>query len=462
METPDTRFHIVAVADLAPGAAPRLHPVDRDSLDALLESLAPAVGSLTFRSFKDFRPERLAQALPGAAALLKARARALDLAAGRGSLAELRDLLRSTPDLARALDAALAPAPSPAPRPAPSGSVFDLVDVEGSSAPAPATGLDALIGDLMGPGASVPPAALRTFAGRVEEALGETLRAALRDPKLRELEAAWRGLRYLVRSMDFRAGCRMHVLPCGKGGRAAAIRDLLLPFAADLRAEGSVPLFVFDAELDEEVAGVPAVAGWSGSPAPRGVTPAAHRFQLRLAYGKDGDRVKDFAFEERGEPLFGRAVWIVGALAANAFARTGWAAHFTGPSAAEGLEPVAALERDLKGPEAGALGDAGVVAVVRGDAPFAATGAGLRASLFGAQVGVYIERLLGHLDPGAGLEAVAKTLAAGVELFGYPALSVSARPAADGRPAVAMTIRPAAAAPRGLPDLEVEVPVPRF
>ena len=457
METQETRLHLVVVADLAPGAALRLHPVDRDSLDALFEALAPAAGPLSFRSFKDFRPERLAQALPAAAALSRVRARALELAAGQGSLDALRDLLRSTPDLARALDAALAP--TAAPRPAPSGSVFDLVDVDGSAAPA--SGLDALIGELMRPGASVSPAALRTFAAKVEETLGETLRAALRDPKLRELEAAWRGLRWLVRSVDFRAGGRVHVLPCGKADRARAIRDILPPFAADLRAAGDIPLFVFDAELDEEVVGVPAVAGWSGSPAPRGVTPAAHRFQLRLPYGKDGDRVKDFAFEEDGEPLFGRASWIVGALAANAFARTGWAANFTGPSAAEGLEPVASLERDLKGPEASALGDAGVVAVVRGDAPFAATGAGLRASLFGAQVGVYIERLVARLDPAAGLEAVARTLAAGVELFGYPALSASARPAPDGRPVVAMTIRPAAAAPRGLPDLDVEVPVPR-
>ncbi|HEX7901271.1 MAG TPA: hypothetical protein VF950_26165 [Planctomycetota bacterium] len=459
METPETRLHLVAVADLAPGTAPALHPVDRDGLDGLLDSLSPAAGPLTFRTFKDFRPERLAQALPAAAGLLRLRAKALELAAGQGTLDGLRDLLRATPDLARALDDALARPAAPAPRPAPAGGIFDLVDVEGA---APSTGLDALIGELLDSGSSVPPAALRTFAGKVEEALGGTLRAALRDPKLRELEAAWRGLRWLVRSVDFRAGCRMHVLPCGKADRAKAIRDVLLPFAADLRAEGSIPLFVFDAELDEEVVGVPAVAGWSGAAAPRGVAPAANRFQLRPAYGKDGDRVKDFAFEEAGEPLFGRASWIVGALAANAFARTGWAANFTGPSAAEGLEPVVALEKELKEPEARALGDAGAIALVRGTAPFAATGASLRTSLYGAQVGVYIERIVGHLDPGADPAAVAKTLAAGVELLGYPALSVSARPADDGRPAVSMTVKPAAAAPRGMPELEVEVPVPRF
>lgn len=451
METPDTLFHLVAVADLAPSSPPRLHPVDRDGLDGLLESLAPRAGALTFRSFKDFRPERLAQAHPDAAALLKLRGQALDLAAGRGSLEDLRRAL--PPDLAKGLD----PVP---PKPAPSGGLFDMVDVEGSS-----SGLDALIGELLSPGASRPPAALRALAAKLEGALGDVLRAEL--GKLRELESAWRGLRWLVRSVDFRAGCRMSVLPCGKAERAGAIRDVLLPFAAELRARGSVPFFVFDAELDEEVLGVPAVAGWSGSAAPRGVTAAANRVRLRPAYGEAGDKVKDFAFEEGGEPLWGRASWVVGALAAGAFARSGWAADFAGAAAAESLEPLpmageTPLERELRDSEARALGEQGVVALVGrpgSDRPFAAAGAGLRLSLFGAQVGVYLERLLSRLDPGAEMEAVAKTLAAGLELLAYPALSVTARPL-DG--AVAMTIRPAGGPLRGLPALEVEVPVPRL
>jgi hypothetical protein len=457
MESPDLLLHLVAVADLAPSGPPRLHPVDRDGLEGLLESLAPRAGALTFRSFKDFRPERLAQAHPPAAALLKLRAQALDVAAGRGSAEDLRRAL--SPALARSLDEAL----TKPRKPAPSGGVFDLVDVEATS-----SGLDALIGELVGPGAAAPPAALRAVAAKIEAALGDVLRAEL--AKLRELESAWRGLRWLVRSVDFRAGCRMSVLPCGKAERAGAIRDVLLPFAAELRARGSVPFFVFDAELEEEVAGVPAVAGWSGSPAPRGVTAAANRIRLRPSYGEAGDRVKDFAFEEGGEPLLGRASWVVGALAANAFARSGWAADFAGAAAAESLEPLpmvgeTPLERELRESEARALGDQGVVALVGrpgSDRPFAATGAGLRLSLFGAQVGVHLERLLSRLDPGAEMESVAKTLAAGLELLAYPALSVTARAVEDGRPAVAMTIRPVGGPLRGLPALEVEIPVPRF
>ena len=83
MEQSEPSFNLIVVSDLAPGASgpPRVRPVDKDSLDALLREIGPSIeipgggvrAVLTFQDFKDFRPERLAARVPAIAKLLEFR-----------------------------------------------------------------------------------------------------------------------------------------------------------------------------------------------------------------------------------------------------------------------------------------------------------------------------------------------------------------------------------------------------
>ncbi len=113
MDSPGASIDWIVLSDLAPGREPggRSHAVDKDSLDEFLGDIAPTVDigglKLTFRKFKDFRPERLATRIPEAAALLSLRQRALDLSAGRGQAESLRKELAGLahhPELAAAVE----------------------------------------------------------------------------------------------------------------------------------------------------------------------------------------------------------------------------------------------------------------------------------------------------------------------------------------------------------------------
>src|SRR5207249_2599782 len=161
--------------------------------------------------------------------LLEFRKQVLGLASGSGSVDAVRASLKQLgayPDLARALESALlpsakaAPAATSAPKaaPPPTGGVFDLVDAESSPAPetvspeqverTTAKLIDAVLG-VSGSGSKPAPAALRAVAAQAEAAVAPMLRAVLHDGRFRELEGSWWGLRFLVRSVDFRAVCRV-------------------------------------------------------------------------------------------------------------------------------------------------------------------------------------------------------------------------------------------------------------
>lgn len=559
MESSEPSFHLIVVSDLAPGAsaAPRARAVDKDSLDALLRELGPSIevpggGArtvLTFQEFRDFRPERLAARIPAIAGLVEFRKRVLDLASGGGSVDAVRESLRGLgayPDLARALEAALttrpsAPASAPAAAPAPAaavpaGGLFELVDAEGSPAPEtiPAEQVEkaasTLIAAVLGGSASdakPTPAALRSVAALAESAVAPMLRAVLRDPRFRDLETSWRGLRLLVRSADFRAGIRLHVIPAPRASIVRAARETAMTLADDLRSQGKTACLLVDHAFDGSEQELVALAGdaaprslpviasaglevavrelaagmgdasqgaWlalRSSPSARWLSLAANRFLVRTPYGKDGDPVRDFAFEEVVDaetPLpFGRPGWIAAALVAGSFARTGWGLDFAGRDAAAGLETLpirpgddaaTPLETDLSEAAAHALGEAGLLPLAcrRGnDRVFAAgtatvyrTAQGepattLRYALFAAPIAAAMESLLGHIDMTYPVEEIAKTIGAALQLFGMTesgaVYAASAAPAADGRRAVAVRVRPQGGVLRGLPDLTFEVPL---
>jgi type VI secretion system protein ImpC len=513
MEQSDPSFNLIVVSDLAPGAggAPRARAVDKDSLDALLRETGPSIevpggGArcvMTFQDFKDFRPERLAARVPAIANLLEFRKQVTELASGGGSVDAVRASLQqlgSYPDLARSLEGALvpaagrpAPAPAAAPKPAaaaPAGSVFDLVDAEATPAPeavspeqagrAAAKLIDAVLGASAGP--KPAPAALRAVGAQAEAAVAPMLRAVLHDPRFQELEASWRGLRLLVRSVDFRAGCRLDVIAASRANLLRALRDAALPLADDLRSQGRTSCllldFAFDGSEDDLVAiaedassrSLPVLASaglevalrelaagmgdasqgaWvrlRSAPAARWLALAANRFLLRAPYGAAGDPAKNLVFEEIADaatPLpWGRPGWLLGAFAAASFARTGWGSDFSGREAASAVEALpirpgeegaTPLESELGEAAANALGEAGLLPLAcrRGhDRPFAAGTSTvykakkdepvttLRYALFAAPVAASMESLLGHIDMTCSIEEIARTIGAALQLMG--------------------------------------------
>jgi len=515
MEQSDSSFNLIVVSDLTPGAtgAPRARAVDKDSLDELLRSLGPSIdvpgggqrAVLTFQEFKDFRPERLASRLPALSNLLDFKKQVASLAAGDGSLDGVRAALGKLgayPQLARALESALATkpqapaapptaaAPKPA-APAPTGGLFDLVDIDLSDAsgePSPelvekttAKLIDAVLGTAAS-GSKPTPAALRAVAAQAESAVAPMLRSVLHDARFLELEAAWRGLRLLVRSVDFRAGCRLHVVAAGRKDLLRAARDVAMPLADDLRSQGKTCCllldFAFDGSEDElielagnasvrslpliasaglEVAlrdlsagmGDPSQGAWQklrSTPAARWLALASNRFLLRAPYGKEGDPTRDLAFEEVAGPEtprpWGRPGWLLASFVAGSFAKTGWGCDFAGRDAAAGVEPLpirsseegaTPLETDLTEAAANALGEAGLLPMAcrKGhDRPFAAGTATvykagkdeptttLRYALFAAPVAASMESLLAHLDMTHGLPELASTIGAALQIMG--------------------------------------------
>ena len=560
MEAAEPSFNLIVVADLAPGAsgALRARAVDKETLDALLREIGPSIevpgggarSVLTFQDYKDFRPDRLALRVPAIAKLLDFKKGVLALASGAGSVDGVRGALKSLGDfplLARALEEALAPRsasplppptadPLPAPvDPPPPGSLFDLVNAEGTLPPevqpseaagrAAAKLIDAVLGSSTE--TKPAPAALRSFAAQAETALAPLLRAVLHDPRFQELEAAWRGLRYLVRSVDFRSACRVHVVTAPRTDLLRAVRETVLPLVDDLRSGGKTSCLLLDFNFDGsepdllslaseasahsipvlasaglEVAARDLAAGlgdasqaaWirlRSNPDARWIALAANRFLLRAPYGAEGDPVKDLSFEELGGAqtplLWGRPGWLLGALVAASFSRTGWGADFSGRESASALEPLplrpgaeasSPLETDLTEAAVNALGATGLLPMAcrRGsDRPFAAgtstvyrsgkvePSSTLRYAFFTAPIAAAMESLLGHIDLTCSIEEIARTIGAALQIMGMTEggtiYTATALPSGEGRPGVAVRIHPQGGVLRGLPDLAFEVPI---
>ncbi len=445
-ERQETPLDLFVLADLLPGAGAetplraRPHRVDVQTLDALQAEAAPAVTvpgpgggelELVFPTLKSFRPEALARALPALQALAGARRVLDDLHRGRTTPEAARAALGALPpgagDLARELGDALAGEPggseaapeperpakaSASPPEAPSGGLFDLVDVEGSAAAAEASGpppgaeraLERLVRELAGGrGTPLNTRRLAELTARLDDAAADAVREVLHHPRVRDLEAAWRGVHFLLRRLDPRSGIRIHLLAVPPGDRVRALEEIVLPAAGEARREARTVLVLVDADFGAgpgslaealelarrgEEGRVPVLAsadpallgldswksiqelgpvdeileesppeGWRelrAEPAARWLTLFANPFLLRLPYGAELDRVKGFAFEENpagAEPvhLWGRPAWLAASLLAESAIRDGWGTDFTGPAAAATVEDLPVRPLVLRG-----------------------------------------------------------------------------------------------------------------
>lgn len=213
----------------------RLHRVDRDEFEGLFAKLGVAVRlaippsaapvDLPLRSLEDLHPDRL-----------------LETVAAFGELRALRRRLndpRSFADAARELDAGAVPGrPAPpvptTPTPAPPASATD--DLLGATLAATGAGssargrgaelVDALLRELVVPHVSPAPDPRRDeLLAAVDGATGALLRTLLRQPAVRALECAWRGLELLLRRLDTDAAVRLELLDLTRAELRAALGD---------------------------------------------------------------------------------------------------------------------------------------------------------------------------------------------------------------------------------------------
>ena len=329
----ETPFRILVLGDFsgrglrgerAPIAGSRPKAVDCDNFDDVLSSLSPSLrlpqAALGFRALDDFHPD---------------------------SIYRRADLFQKLADLGNRP----APAPAAAPvnprpvapvAPASGRSLLDSMMDQADDGPASrvAAERDPLAAFLMR--AVEPHLAPREdprqleWASRVNDAAGQQMRAILHDPHFQSLEAAWRALAMLIARLQPDAELKIYVFdatleelmagapslePCFGGFDdpwALIVGNFVFgqtaEDAARLRSLGRLAARLgapFLAEAEPPSDPEPG-AHWREqvrSPEARWIGLALPRFLLRLPYGKDTSPAEQFDFEEMPESVHASYLW---------------------------------------------------------------------------------------------------------------------------------------------------------
>jgi type VI secretion system ImpC/EvpB family protein/type VI secretion system ImpB/VipA family protein len=336
--------------------------VDVDNIDDVLARCAPSVvlgaqaagARLQFRTFQDFHPDALVENRPLFGRLLDLRKRLEHPGTFAGAVAELR---------AEAAADDAVPSEDAVPRPVPDegrSTVERLLGKRPAAAPiaqAPPrvfSTVDGLIRRIIAP--HVVPAVdpqLPQLLSAVDVASSDVMRRVLHDPGFQEVEATWRGIQWLVSSLELGEElelCLLHVtrgeLSSGTGPESGLYRRLV---DREARTAGGLELSVlvgdyrFGATPEDlavlesmgalaQAVGAPFVAGceasllgssalaqqpdprdwsaldpktearWSAlraAPVARHIGLSLPRFLLRLPYGGRSDPINAFGFEEQ-------------------------------------------------------------------------------------------------------------------------------------------------------------------
>ena len=328
-------------APLASRPAPR---VDIDNFDDVMRRLAPRVsvpaGEIRFEQIDDFHPDRLYARLDLFTALREARTR---------PPASSDDLLGRL--LGKPAESGAPPAASPG-------------------------GLTGLIRDIVAPHIVKDTSAqTETYVAAVDAAIAQQMRALLHAPAFQSIEAAWRGVRWLVSSLELDEQLQLHLFDVTReelladivaaqgtlaqtgvyravvdrsrnvpgGERWSALVGLMQfgPSDADIGLLAALGLIASQAGgpllagADLTLAGddAGALVGWQAlrrSEAARWIGLAAPRVLLRMPYGKGSDPIEAFAFEEFAGPpvqdelLWGHASLAMAWLIGRSFIARGW------------------------------------------------------------------------------------------------------------------------------------------
>jgi predicted component of type VI protein secretion system len=289
-----------SAADRPPLPSRPTQRVDIDSIDAVLNRLGPRLsmpaGKIEFGRLDDFHPDSLYARLDVFKALRQARA---DPQAGAGDL------------LGRLL-----------------GKPTQHTD---APVAAPASGLDALIRNIVAPHIVQDTSAqTMPYLKAVDAAIAEQMRTLLHAPSFQSLEAAWRGIQWLISSLELDENLQLHLFDVTREELLADIG--LLAALGLIGSQGGAPLL---AGADLALAGDDenALARWRAlrrSEAAPWIGLAAPRVLLRLPYGKGTDPIEAFAFEEfAGSPAHDEFLWGSSALATalligRGFTARGW------------------------------------------------------------------------------------------------------------------------------------------
>jgi type VI secretion system protein ImpC len=371
-----------------PVASRKLVPVDCDNLESafarlgaglkLSESTAGGPGAeLAFAAMEDFHPDKLLTRAEPLARLFEARRLLLDPSTSEQGKAALQAYLGAAIGAPPAQSSAAAPAQAESDQDT-LGRLLGGAAPAKAGPPTAASPVETFIRQVVAPHVAPAPASWQQGAlDAVNLELAGKLRALLHHPDFQSLEAAWRGADLLVRHneavdrvaiflLDVSAPeLQAELLGPERGSPSPLFRLLrehnvsviignlafgqtaddlralgrLAEFAADLRAPfiatASPSLVNCDsfgrhADPDDWKTALPSGAdeAWQslrGQPSAGHVGLVAPRFLLRQPYGKSGDPIDSFPFEELpGEAahesfLWGHPAILCGCLLADAF-----------------------------------------------------------------------------------------------------------------------------------------------
>ncbi len=394
--------------------------VDVDDLEARLATLQPCVVTdaspgdgpvaLAFRSLEDFHPDRLCRQVPLLRRALELRARLASPTAG----------IDACEDAARLLAVHGAPRPSvavpggapAAPEPLESDAAT-LARLLGNAPERRASGREDVVERLaraaVAPHLAPPePAQATVYRAALDDLAGRVLRGVLHDPAVRALEAAWRGLAWLVSGVGgdevewwmldaTRDELEQDLLGGDLDLSTTALHGLLVARARDGHGDEPWSLLIGDfhfgpAARDAQLlgalgtlargAGAPFLAGalpallgcarvrqladttqwtdptgegaeaWAAlrrSAAARWLALALPRLLLRLPYGPRSDAIDGFPFDETSDPADDDPfLWGCPALAPALILARAYAesGRVPGPDAVRDLDDLPAYVRD--------------------------------------------------------------------------------------------------------------------
>ncbi|MDM7922073.1 MAG: type VI secretion system contractile sheath large subunit [Pyrinomonadaceae bacterium] len=215
-------------AERGPLAGRPLIEIDRDNFDEVIERLGTrlelniAGGSiaLEFRSLDDFHPDALFRSVPMFEELRDLRRRLNNESTFNSAAREVRDSF----GISAASEAAAEPTEAP-----PADNLLDAILTQpsgGAAAPKPGLSPDLgrLVGELVRPHlVSVDGAERSQLVAAVDEAIGGLMRAVIHDRRFQELEAAWRGLHFMVKRTETSTDLKVFILDISK---AELLEDL--------------------------------------------------------------------------------------------------------------------------------------------------------------------------------------------------------------------------------------------
>jgi len=330
------------VEERAPLASRPTVRIDVDNVDDVMKRMEPRVtlgaAELRFKTVDDFHPDRLYTRLD----LFRA----------------LRDARAAPPTDHEDQFTRLLGAPAPP---------------DESAAPPPATGLEALIRNVVAPHVVKDTSArVASHQAAADTASSHEMRTLLHDPAFMRMEATWRGVRWLIAGLELDVNLQLHLFDVtrdellgdivaaqGKLGETQVYRALidrlqpgdrwstlvgLLNFGpsnADIGLLAALGLiasraggpFLGDADLALAGDDPQTLAAWQmlrRSEAAKWIGLGVPRVLLRWPYGPKSEPIETFAFEEfvgappSGELLWGNASLALALLIGRAFTARGW------------------------------------------------------------------------------------------------------------------------------------------